>query len=328
MKLSILDQLTVPKNQSASDTLQEAKELAQLAEKLGYTRIWYAEHHGSDAFASATPEILVAHIASATEKIRVGAGGIMTMHYAPFKVAETFKTLAALYPDRIDLGMGRSPGGSPLTTLALNNGQPPQLDQFDKLPEILLFLREKFPEDHLYSKISAVPREVLLPQPWLLGASKESARSAGEYGINFSFAQFIHGHLPKEVLSAYYKHFRPVTEQQEPQVSAAYFTFAADTKEEAEYHAASFEHYIFATEHGLPNKFLSPEEALAFPYSEMDKLVLEQNKQRFVIGSSQEVAEFLHQQEELGLTEAMLITPGYDKQTRFQSFERLAKELL
>ncbi|MFR8961332.1 MAG: LLM class flavin-dependent oxidoreductase, partial [Enterococcus faecalis] len=211
---------------------------------------------------------------------------------------------------------------------ALNNGQPPQLDQFDKLPEILLFLREEFPEDHLYSKISAVPREVLLPQPWLLGASKESARSAGEYGINFSFAQFIHGHLPKEVLSAYYKHFRPVTEQQEPQVSAAYFTFAADTKEEAEYHAASFEHYIFATEHGLSNKFLSPEEALAFPYSEMDKLVLEQNKQRFVIGSSQEVAEFFHQQEELGLTEAMLITPGYDKQTRFQSFERLAKELL
>ena len=226
MKLSILDQLTVPKNQSASDTLQEAKELAQLAEKLGYTRIWYAEHHGSDAFASATPEILVAHIASATEKIRVGAGGIMTMHYAPFKVAETFKTLAALYPDRIDLGMGRSPGGSPLTTLALNNGQPPQLDQFD-----------------------------LLPQPWLLGASKESARSAGEYGINFSFAQFIHGHLPKEVLSAYYKHFRPVTEQQEPQVSAAYFTFAADTKEEAEYHAASFEHYIFAPNMGFQINF-------------------------------------------------------------------------
>ena len=255
MKLSILDQLTVPKNQSASDTLQEAKELAQLAEKLGYTRIWYAKHHGSDAFASATPEILVAHIASATEKIRVGAGGIMTMHYAPFKVAETFKTLAALYPDRIDLGMGRSPGGSPLTTLALNNGQPPQLDQFDKLPEILLFLREEFPEDHLYSKISAVPREVLLPQPWLLGASKESARSAGEYGMNFSFAQFIHGHLPKEVLSAYYKHFRPVTEQQEPQVSAAYFTFAADTKEEAEYHAASFEHYIFAPNMGFQINF-------------------------------------------------------------------------
>lgn len=117
-----------------------------------------------------------------------------------------------------------------MTTLALNNGQPPQLDQFDKLPEILLFLREEFPEDHLYSKISAVPREVLLPQPWLLGASKESARSAGEYGINFSFAQFIHGHLPKEVLSAYYKHFRPVTEQQEPQVSAAYFTLPPTRK--------------------------------------------------------------------------------------------------
>ncbi|WP_430602796.1 hypothetical protein IGJ02_000100 [Enterococcus sp. DIV0724b] len=328
MRLSILDQLNVSTNSSSIETLHQAEEIALLADNLGYTRIWYSEHHGSDAMASATPEILVAHIASITERIRVGAGGIMMMHYSPLKIAETFKTLSALHPNRIDLGLGRAPGGNQLTTLALNPSMNNNLNLDDKLSEILMFMDDNFPEDHFYSRVSAVPREVIFPKIWLLGSGGASAKQAGLLGINYSFAQFISGPVNKDTLANYYDNFIPSIYQERPETNAAYFTVVADSKEEAEYRSASYQHFVFATERGLPNKFVSPEEALSYPYTEMEKADLEKNRSRFVIGDSKSVADYFRKEEELGVSEAMIIAAGYTIEDRKTTLRLLAKEML
>lgn len=153
MKLSVLDQTPVSNGQAPHETIQNTIELAQLVDGLGYQRIWYSEHHGSANFASASPEILIAHITSVTNQIRVGSGGIMLMHYSPLKMAEIFKTLTTLYPNRIDFGVGRAPGGDQFSILALHEGKQPNLfNLYDKLVEMMMFMSETMPVDHLYNR--------------------------------------------------------------------------------------------------------------------------------------------------------------------------------
>ncbi|MGG4446530.1 LLM class flavin-dependent oxidoreductase [Brevibacillus porteri] len=330
MKLSVLDQTPTANGQTSAQTFQNTIELARLVDDLGYNRIWYSEHHGAVNLASASPEIMIAHIASVTNNIRVGSGGIMLMHYSPLKMAEVFKTLATLYPNRIDFGVGRAPGGDRFSTLALHEGrQPNLLNQYDKLMETMMFMTDTMPEDHVYSRTLAAPVDAPVPEVWLLGSSGSSAAQAGRFGIGYSFAQFISGQLESPMLEAYRTNFTPSAFMETPKINVGYFVMAAETTEEAEYHAVSLDLNLLFLDKGMPFQIFSPEEALNYSYTEMDKMQIEHNRKRFLVGSAKDVANTLREHDEkYGVTEAVLGTISHSHEARLQSYRLLAKELL
>ncbi len=179
----------------------KAEELAMLADELGYSRFWMAEHHGTNGYASSAPEITIARLAAKTKNIRIGTGGIMMMHYSPLKMAEVFKTLSAFSPGRIDFGVGRAPGGDRNAMYALSEGRQPLLDNmYGKLDTTLKLINDEIPEDRLYNKTIATPSGIDLPEAWLLGSSGNSALEAARMGVGYSFAQFFMGGMTKEIL--------------------------------------------------------------------------------------------------------------------------------
>ena len=186
VKLSVLDVLPVSSGSSASHAIRSALDLARLAEARGYERIWYAEHHGMPSIASSAPELLVVHAANATERIRVGAGGVMIPNHTPLQVAERYRTLNALHPGRVDLGIGRAPGTDPLTSQALRAAPGEQAAGL--IAELLAFERGEFPENHPFRRVGVTPDDAELPPVWMLGSSGGSARFAGEMGIGYAFA--------------------------------------------------------------------------------------------------------------------------------------------
>src|SRR3954454_1309936 len=193
LRLSVLDQSPTPEGSTGADALHKALDLARLADDLVYHRYWVAEHHGGPMLASASPEAIIGPIASATSGIRVGSGGVMLPHYSPFKVAETFTILAALYPGRIDLGLGRASGTDPLTTFALQRDRRQAApDDFpQQLAELLAYLEGRFPDDHPFARLAALPGLPEAPEPWLLGSSPQSAIWAADLGLPYAFADFI-----------------------------------------------------------------------------------------------------------------------------------------
>ncbi len=201
-RLSVLDQSPVPSGSTPAQALQNSIDLAQHVEALGFHRFWMSEHHAMDLLACTAPEILLARIGAATSRIRLGSGGIMLPHYTPLKVAEVFRTLHALYPNRIDLGIGRAPGGGQLEASALrryrgDNATPTYRDDFpQQLAELLAFLHHLFPPTHPFSRILVAPDSPGAPDVWLLGSSPWSAAAAAEFGLPYAFAHFFSGEGP------------------------------------------------------------------------------------------------------------------------------------
>src|SRR5690606_6510828 len=191
----------------ASEALRHVVDLARLADRLGYVRFWLAEHHGMPSIASSSPEILIEHVASRTERIRVGAGGIMLPNHAPLRIAEAFHTLEALHPGRIDLGIGRAPGTDPATSRALRPFDPEHFPM--QLQELMSLSRRDFPEDHPFHTVRVVPSDVELPPIWLLGSSGASAAFAGSLGVGYGFASHFSPTSPLPALRAYRENFRP-----------------------------------------------------------------------------------------------------------------------
>ncbi|MDQ3283299.1 MAG: MsnO8 family LLM class oxidoreductase, partial [Acidobacteriota bacterium] len=191
--LSVLDQAPISERFSGADALRNSVDLAQLAEQLGYHRYWVAEHHGTPALACAAPEALIAPIACATQRIRVGSGGVMLPHYSPLKVAETFSMLAALFPNRIDLGIGRAAGTDPTTTFALQRDRrQASPDDFpQQLVELMAYLDDDMPRDHPFARLTQLPGRPHVPDLWLLGSSPQSGIWAAELGLPYAFADFI-----------------------------------------------------------------------------------------------------------------------------------------
>jgi luciferase family oxidoreductase group 1 len=238
LKLSIIDQSPVPAGFTAADALRNTIELAQLAERLGYERYWIAEHHAIEALASPAPEILIARLGAETAEIRIGSGGVMLPHYSPMKVAEVFRVLHALYPDRVDLGVGRAPGGTPLESYALwrTRGEHPQSDDFgQQLVELLAFLNRRFPANHPFSRIKLSPEMTGGPAVWLLGSSMWSASAAAQLGLPYAFAHFIDPGPTRPAIEHYRSHFQPGQEGlSEPRTILAVGALCAETEEEAE----------------------------------------------------------------------------------------------
>jgi luciferase family oxidoreductase group 1 len=331
MKLSVLDQAPITSGHTPQQALEYTVELAQLAEELGYSRYWMAEHHGSHSLASSAPEITIAYLAAKTNHIRLGTGGTMMMHYSPLKMAEVFKTLSAFAPGRIDYGVGRAPGGDKRSIYALSQGRKPDFDHlYEKLETTLTLLKDEVPEDPLFKHTPATPEQVLLPEAWLLGSSGESAIQAGRMGLGYSFAQFFMlNAMRKETFELYRYHFEPSEFMEKPEISVAYLVTVAETKEEAEYQAKPQDIARLHLAQGRMDPLMSPEEAKEYPLTEQQKEGIQINRQIHLVGTAKEVAEKLRQEQEIyGFQEAMICSIAHSQEQRLNAYRLLAKELL
>src|SRR5512132_4461944 len=207
--LSILDLSPVSAGSTAAQALRNSLDLARLADTLGFTRYWVAEHHNLPSIASSAPDIMIGQIAAATARIRVGSGGVMLPNHAPLMVAERFKVLEALFPGRIDLGLGRAPGTDPVTSYALRRRQDAGDDFLERLQELILFENNAFPEGHPFRSVRAMPQDVALPPIWLLGSSGYSAQLAAVVGAGFSFAHHFAEHDAVAAMLSYRDRFKP-----------------------------------------------------------------------------------------------------------------------
>ncbi len=330
MKLSILDQAPVSVGHTASEALQFAEKLALLGEELGYHRMWMAEHHSTPAYVSSAPEITAAHLAAKTKRIRIGTGGVMMMHYSPLKLAEVFKTLSAFAPGRIDYGVGRAPGGDHHSIRALAEGRPNTFDDlYDKFATSLQLINDKKTNDPLYKPVQAFPQQVHLPEAWLLGSSGQSARQAGRLGVGYSFAQFFNGAMSKEIFDAYRTNFEPSDFMEKPVINVTYATTVAKTKDEAEFHARPIDLSRLFLSRGQIRPTMTPEEAKDFPLSEMDKAMIDKNRELHLVGTASEVARQLEQeQQEYQFDEVMINSNQHSFDTRLDNYRLLAKELI
>ena len=325
--LSVLDQSLVRRGATPADALAETVRLAQLADRLGYERYWVAEHHNTSALASTAPEVLIGHIASQTEHIHVGSGGVMLPHYSALKVAEAFRLLETLHPGRIDLGIGRAPGSDARTARALApSGVPMDLREFpNQLLDLYGFLADDFPPDHEYHGIRAMPRPEAMPALWLLGSSDVSAGYAAELGWPFCYAHFINSHRADTALDAYRKLFAPSPVANEPRASMAVSALVAETEEEAEFLSWSRWGWRLMGADGRGG-IPPPEEALAFNYTEPEREYLEVLKRRSIYGSPEQVRErLLTMGERYGVDDFVVVTITYDYAARLRSYELLAE---
>jgi luciferase family oxidoreductase group 1 len=233
--LSVLDLSPVTTGGSGPIALRNTLDLAPLADALGYTRYWVAEHHNLPSIASSAPDIMIGQIAAATKHIRVGSGGVMLPNHAPLMVAERFKMLEGLFPGRIDLGLGRAPGTDQVTSIALRRRQEIRDDDdfLERFQELLLFEQRGFPEQHPFHRVQAMPRDVVLPPIFLLGSSNYSAQLSAHVGVGFSFAHHFADYDPVEALTTYRRLFKPGA-LQKPHAILAVAAIAADTDEEAD----------------------------------------------------------------------------------------------
>ena len=330
MRLSVLDQAPVTKGNSARDALKKAEELAVLTDELGYHRMWMAEHHGTNTFASSAPEVTAAHLAAKTKQIRIGTGGVMMMHYSPLKLAEVFKTLSAFSPGRIDFGVGRAPGGDNDSIYALSEGRPPMVNNmYEKFGIALQFINDEVPGDSLYNKTIATPSQVILPEAWLLGSSGNSAIQAGRMGVGYSFAQFFNGQMSKSILDTYKKNFQPSVFMEKPEINVSYMVTTAETIEEAEFEAKPQDIWRLLFMKGRVGQVLTPEEAHTYPLTEMDRMMIKESRKIHLVGSSKEIATLLQEeQERYGFDEAMICSIPHSQVKRLNVYRLLAQELL
>jgi luciferase family oxidoreductase group 1 len=321
----------VRKGGTPAQGIAETLELARLCDELGYHRYWLSEHHGTGSLASATPEILIGQVAAQTKRIRVGSGGVMLNHYAPLKVAEQFRMLETLFPGRIDLGIGRAPGSDTRTARALADGHArTDIERYpEQLMDIYGFMSGNLPADHPYHGIRAQPQGDTLPEMWLLGSSRASARYAAELGWAFSFAHFISGEGPETVLKEYEAAFQPSPFLASPKTAIGVSVTCAETDEQAEYLSWSRwgSRVIARARGGQGSGIITPEEAMALDYTEPELDYLAYLRQTWIHGSPGTVRARLEDlAAEYGTDEVMLVTITYDFEARKNSYRLLARE--
>jgi len=328
MLVSVLDQSPISDGSTGVDALANTLDLARLADELGYHRYWVAEHHGGPMLASASPEALIGPIASATGQIRVGSGGVMLPHYSPFKVAETFSILAALYPDRIDLGLGRAAGTDPLTTYALQRDRRDTApDDFpQQLAELLAYFDDSLPEDHPFKRLaSTLPGRPALPAVWMLGSSPQSAIWAAQLGLPYAFADFINpGGV--EIAASYRQRFAPDQRLQAPRTAVAAWVLCAETDEEAQHLAASSRMTFTLLRRGRLIPVPPPERAIEFLARDGRPTGANPPGRRGIVGSPATVRDGIEQLiAEYGADELIVVTITYDHGARRHSYELIAE---
>lgn len=329
MKISILDQAPISSGYSPKEALEASVQLAQKAEELGFTRYWIAEHHHLSAFASSAPEIMLSYIGAKTKRIRIGAGAILLPYYKPYKIAELFNMLATLFPGRVDLGIGRAPGGSAEASMALSDNFLEGVRRMpEKVMELLQFLNNDFSEDHIFAKISASPLPEIRPEPWLLGTSRKSALMAAESGTAYAFGQFMSEKDGEDIIKQYRKSFIARGTLQKPKVILTVSAICAETTQKAEELALSSMLWKIKAENNEGNEEIpSIEEAKNY----FRKLDVEpfNNRNRDIIGNPTEVAEqLMDMKNRYQADEIMIVTLVHQYEDRLRSYELISKELI
>jgi luciferase family oxidoreductase group 1 len=325
--LSVLDVSPVSSGSNSAQALRNTLELARLADRLGYERYWLAEHHNLPTIASSAPEIMIGHVANVTERIRVGAGGIMLPNHAPLKVAETFRVLEALHPKRIDLGIGRAPGTDPVTATALRRSQDGLgADDFpERFGELLAFSGGGFPKDHPFRSVVAMPSDIELPPIWLLGSSGYSATAAGKMGLGYAFASHFSPADPAPAMRAYRENFESSKDFVHASAILAVAVICGETGEHAQRLASSMELAWVRMRSGKPGPLPSPEEAMGFPYTPAERRLADAYRSMQVVGDPSTVSTRIEELAERTLAEEVMVTTNvYDHAERLRSYERLA----
>ncbi|MDQ7904611.1 LLM class flavin-dependent oxidoreductase [Phytohabitans sp. ZYX-F-186] len=323
--LSVLDVAPVAAGASSGDALRATTDLARAVERMGYHRFWVAEHHNMPAIASSAPAVLIAHLAAATSTIRIGSGGVMLPNHAPLVVAEQFGTLSALHPGRIDLGIGRAPGTDQATALALRRTvEGLSAEQF---PQELAELINMFTGDQ-QRRIVATPGLGESPAVWLLGSSGFSAQLAGMLGLPFAFAHHFSATNTLPAMALYRESFRPSRWLDEPYAMVAVATVCADTDERAQWLARPSGLSFLRLRQGRPQALATPEEAAAYPYTDLERQFMAERWEGQAIGSPETVRRALEDlRAKTRADELMLTALVYDVEERIRSFE-LAKKAL
>jgi luciferase family oxidoreductase group 1 len=326
LALSALDLVPVADGVSSGQAVRHSLALARELDRLGYVRVWYAEHHNMPAIASTTPATLIALAAQQTQRIRVGSGGVMLPNHAPLQVAESFKMLESIYPGRIDLGIGRAPGTDQLTALALRGSREALLvhDFPDRLAELRSFgtgLRREQP----FAGVSAYPEDVALPPIFLLGSSDFSSALAAQLGLAFGFAAHFSPDPPDLPMLAYRRGFRPSESRAAPYAILTVSVICADTAAEAERLASSMQLSWVRLRAGRPSKIPSPEAALSYPYSELEAAAAGAYRKLQIVGTPAAVREQIEAlARRTHADEVMVTTVTHDDRARTRSYQLLA----
>ena len=327
LRLNVLDQSPIRPGSTAREALLETVQLARLADRLGYTRFWVSEHHNTHTLAGSTPEVLIAHLGSQTQRIRLGSGGVMLPHYSALKVAENFRLLESLFPGRIDLGMGRAPGGDRLTAHALNPSNTfSEQDFVEQLMDLQAYLRDEKVPDTIHERVMAAPQAATIPELWLLSSSGQSGLFAAHLGMAFSFAQFINGNGGPAAVRQYRERFRPSRELAAPLANVAVFLLCADTEEKAQELRAAMDLMLLRFGKGERGSFPTPAEVAAYQFTPEDHAHLAFNRNRVVSGTPAQVhAQLTQMAAEYGVDEITAVTITARFEDRVRSYELLAE---
>jgi luciferase family oxidoreductase group 1 len=330
LKLSVLDQTPIRRGSNAREALQESIALAKFTDKLGYTRYWLSEHHNILTLAGAAPEVLIARLAGETKNLRFGSGGIMLPNHSTLKVAENFRLLEALYPGRIDLGIGRAPGGDRLTASLLNpsNTFNPQ-DYIQQIVDMKAFLSDDATMGTVHEKVRAIPRIDTQPELWMLTSSGESAYIAAHFGMALSFAQFINPVGGPEAIRAYRQQFKPSAQLQQPKVSVGVFVFCGETEEKAAQVQAVMDYRLLSIEKGKIDESPSYESIKSYAYSREELARVQYNRLRTITGTPDVVKEKINQlAKNFDVDEVVISTFADTFEDRLRSYELIAEMFL
>jgi luciferase family oxidoreductase group 1 len=324
MRLSVLDQSAAVTGRSEAESIRETVALASHCEGLGYSRFWVSEHHNLPAIVGSAPEVLLAAIAATTQRIRIGSAGVMLPHYSALKVAEQFRVLEALAPGRVDLGVGRAPGGDMRTARALNPNVHAAADNF---PEQVRDLQAWTSQpDH--QGIAAHPRGPHAPEIWILGSSNYGAQLAAHFGLPYAYAYFfVDGLGADEALALYRRMYRPSERHPEAQATVCVWALVADTHEEAVHHALGRERWRLDRERGIVGPLQAPDAIAARGYTSAEWPTVETMRRKAFVGTAAQVgAQLRALADELQLAEIVVNTWAHDPVVRRTSYTLLAKE--
>lgn len=323
LQLSVLDQTPIRRGSNAVESLQESVQLARLADRLGYTRYWLSEHHNSVTLAMAAPEILIARLASETNYIRFGSGGIMLPNHSAMKVAENFRLLEALYPNRIDLGLGRAPGGDRVSARLLNpsNTFDPQ-EYIRQIKDLQDFLTETPGEGNAEGMVKAIPTIDTVPELWMLTSSGESGYLAAHAGMALSYAQFINPVGGAAAVANYRKRFRPSVALTTPKANVGIFAFCSDSERKVQEVQAVMDYRLLSFEKGKFNEIPTYEIAKAYNYTPAEWQRVLFNRGRMIIGTPDVVKEKVTAlAAEFDVEEVVIATFAEEAEDRFRSYE-------
>ncbi len=328
IRLSVLDQSPVRKGVTAEQAVKETIELAKYTDQLGYTRFWISEHHNTGSLAGSTPEVLLAYLGSQTKNIRIGSGGVMMPNHSTLKVAENFRMLEALFPGRVDLGMGRAPGTDRLTASVLNpSNQFGEQDFINQLYDLLNYFHDRGDPGTPQSKIRAIPQVQTVPDMWLLSSSGESGLFAAHFGMGLSFAHFINPIGGPQAVAAYRERFKPSEDQAKPAASVAIFVFCSEDEEKIKRHQAVMDFRFNQFEQGKGIVPIAYEDIKDVSYTINEQERIMHNRKRVITGTPSQMKIKLTQlAAEYNVDEIIAVTITEDFDDRLASYRLLAEQ--